>query len=151
MQPVGWVEARRTEAEDDKWGAEQSRIVLDERFPPEALDGIEGFSHAEILFLFDQVDASRVVTGARHPRGNPAWPLTGIFAQRAKNRPNRIGATMCRILGREGRSLIVQGLDAIDRTPVLDIKPVMREFLPREEVRQPEWSHELMRDYWTKP
>jgi tRNA (adenine37-N6)-methyltransferase len=150
LEPVGRVEAARKEAEDDNWGGEQSRIVLDERFGPEALDGIEEFSHAEVLFLFDRVDPAGVVTGARHPRNNPAWPAVGIFAQRGKNRPNRIGNTICLILSREGRTLVVEGLDAIDGTPVLDIKPVMREFLPREEVRQPQWSRELMRDYWEK-
>jgi tRNA (adenine37-N6)-methyltransferase len=149
VHPVGRVEARRTEPEDDHWGAEQSRIVLTEEFGPEALNGIEDFSHAEILFLFDQVDPAKIVTGARHPRNNPEWPAVGVFAQRGKNRPNRIGSTICRVLGRDGRSLTVEGLDAIDGTPVLDIKPVMREFLPREEVRQPAWSSELMRNYWS--
>jgi tRNA (adenine37-N6)-methyltransferase len=148
MEPIGRVEARRTQTEDDNWGAEQSRVILAERFAPEALHGIEDFSHAEIVFLFDRVNPENIVTGVRHPRGNPDWPLVGIFAQRGKNRPNRIGSTICRILRREGRSLTVEGLDAIDGTPVLDIKPVMREFLPREEVRQPAWSRELMRNYW---
>jgi tRNA-Thr(GGU) m(6)t(6)A37 methyltransferase TsaA len=151
MEAIGHVKARRTEAEDDNWGAEQSRIILVEHFAPEALDGIEEFSHAEILFLFDRVDPEKVVSGTRHPRGNPQWPAVGIFAQRGKNRPNRIGSTICRILGREGRSLLVEGLDAIDGTPVLDIKPVMQEFLPREDVRQPAWSRELMGGYWAKP
>jgi len=78
------------------------------------------------------------------------WPLVGIFAQRGKNRPNRIGLTTCAILKVEGTRLHVRGLDAIDGTPVLDIKPVMREFLPRGEVRQPEWASELMAEYWTR-
>ena len=52
-------------------------------------------------------------------------------------------------VGRSGRTLEVEGLDAIDGTPVLDLKPVMQEFLPREPVRQPAWSHELMREYWS--
>jgi len=72
----------------------------------------------------------------------------GMFAPRAKGRTNRLGSTIVRIIGSEGRRLRVQGLDAIDGTPVLDIKPVMSEFLPREAVRQPDWSCELMRDYW---
>ena len=76
-------------------------------------------------------------------------PAVGIFAQRAKARPNRIGATIVRILGRDGGRLRVEGLDAIDGTPVLDIKPVLAEFLPSGPVRQPEWTRELMRDYWT--
>jgi tRNA (Thr-GGU) A37 N-methylase len=94
------------------------------------------------------VDTSNVVTGARHPRGNKDWPEVGIFAQRGKDRPNRIGSTICRVARVEGTRLFVIELDAIDGTPVLDIKPVMAEFLPRGEVWQPEWSHELMREYW---
>jgi tRNA (Thr-GGU) A37 N-methylase len=74
--------------------------------------------------------------------------MVGIFAQRGKNRPNRIGVTVCRIVSVSGRRIEVEGLDAIDGTPVLDIKPVMAEFLPRGEIRQPDWSSELMKDYW---
>ena len=71
----------------------------------------------------------------------------GIFAQRGRNRPNCIGSTNCRVLRVEGTRLFVTELDAINGTPVLDIKPVMAEFLPRGEARQPAWSHELMRRY----
>jgi len=88
------------------------------------------------------------VPGARHPRNNPAWPRVGIFAQRAKNRPNRLGLTTVAIRGREDRTLYVAELDAVDGTPLLDIKPVMAEFLPRGPMHQPAWSHELMRAYW---
>jgi tRNA-Thr(GGU) m(6)t(6)A37 methyltransferase TsaA len=150
LEPIGTVRTARTDAEDDYWGGAASRIVLDERFAPEALAGIEEFSHAEVLFFFDRVDPARVVEGARHPRNNADWPAVGIFAQRGKNRPNRIGSTICRIHGREGRTLHVGELDAIDGTPVLDIKPVMREFLPREDVEQPAWAGELMERYWRR-
>jgi tRNA-Thr(GGU) m(6)t(6)A37 methyltransferase TsaA len=149
MQPIGYVRASRSVAEDDFWGATRAAIVLDPAFGEESLCGIEAFSHAEIVFYFDQVNPEKIVTAARHPRNNPDWPRVGIFAQRGKNRPNRIGTTIVRILRLEGRTLHVAELDAIDGTPVLDIKPVMREFLPREEIRQPEWSRELMRDYWS--
>jgi tRNA (Thr-GGU) A37 N-methylase len=104
-----------------------------------------------VIYLFDRVEPGRIVRGARHPRNNPDWPEVGIFAQRGKNRPNRIGTTVCRLLRVEGTRLWVAELDAIDGTPVLDIKPVMREFLPRGELRQPGWSVELMRDYWRTP
>ena len=80
--------------------------------------------------------------------GNAAWPKVGIFAQRGKARPNRLGATIVEIEKRDGRILHVRGLDAVDGTPVIDIKPVLAEFLPRSPVRQPAWSRELMRDYW---
>jgi tRNA-Thr(GGU) m(6)t(6)A37 methyltransferase TsaA len=150
VEPIGRVEGSRTEAEDDCWGGAESCIALSDQYPPEALDGIEEFSHVEVLFFFDQVSPEKVVTGARRPRNNPAWPLVGIFAQRGKNRPNRIGSTICRVVGRNARRLYVAELDAIEGTPVLDIKPVMQEFLPREAVRQPEWSRQLMALYWMK-
>jgi len=75
--------------------------------------------------------------------------MTGIFAQRGKNRPNRLGSTICKVLRVDGRRLWVSELDAIEGTPVIDIKPVMQEFLPRGDVRQPDWSRELMANYWT--
>ena len=90
-------------------------------------------------------------SAARHPRDNPLWPKVGIFAQRGKNRPNRLGSCIARLVRREPRAILVAELDAIDGTPVLDIKPLMVEFLPREPVHQPPWSHELMRDYWAAP
>jgi tRNA-Thr(GGU) m(6)t(6)A37 methyltransferase TsaA len=150
LEPVGRVEAARKQPDDDYWGGTESRIVLAERFGEDALQGIEDFSHAEIVFYFDQLDPTKLVTGARHPRNNPDWPAAGIFAQRAKLRPNRIGVTICRVVRRQGCSLVVAELDAIDGTPVLDIKPVMREFLPRGDVRQPLWSHLLMQLYWNR-
>ena len=101
-------------------------------------------------FYVSLLPDSKIETGARHPRNREDWPLVGIFAQRGKNRPNRIGLTTCTILKVEGTRLHVRGLDAIDGTPVLDIKPVMREFLPRGEVRQPDWATELMAEYWTR-
>lgn len=151
IESIGRVEAARQQAVDDDWGGTESVIVLDERFDEEALAGLESFSHVEILFVFDRVDPSKIVSGARHPRNNADWPAVGIFAQRGKNRPNRIGSTVCRVLRREGRRLVVAELDAIDGTPVIDLKPVMREFLPREAVSQPAWSTELMRKYWHRP
>lgn len=150
VDPVGFVRAARHEAEDDFWGGEEAAIELAAPYGPEALQGLDGFSHVEVVFLFHQVDPARIVSGARHPRNNPDWPAVGIFAQRGKNRPNRLGTTMCRLLRVAGRRLVVAELDAIDGTPVLDIKPVMSEFLPREPVRQPAWSHALMARYWAR-
>ena len=150
VESIGRVEGERRQPIDDDWGGTESVIVLDERFGEDAIQGLETFSHVEILFVFDQVDPAKIVSGARPPRNNPDWPAVGIFAQRGKNRPNRMGTTVCRVLRREGRRLVVAELDAIDGTPVIDLKPVMREFLPRGEVRQPSWVGELMRDYWNR-
>lgn len=151
VRPIGFVRAGRALPEDDNWGDSEATIELADWLPEDALAGLESFSHAEVIFVFDQVDEAKVVTGARHPRNNPGWPAVGIFAQRAKGRPNRLGLTTVRVLAVSGRSLRVAELDAIDGSPVLDIKPVMGEFLPRGELRQPAWSHELMRDYWRSP
>ena len=91
---------------------------------------------------------SEVEKGGRHPRGRKDWPVVGIFGQCGKGRPNRIGLSCCKIEKVDGVVLTVRALDAIDGTPVLDIKPHMREFEPIGSVRQPQWSHDLMRDYY---
>jgi len=148
LRPIGLVRSRRVDLRDAFWGDAVAEVELSADLPADSLDGLEAFFHAEIIYLFDRVAPEKVVMGARHPRNNPAWPRVGIFAQGAKGRPNRLGSTIVRIVSREGRRLRVLGLDAVDGTPVLDIKPVMAEFLPREPVRQPDWSRELMRDYW---
>lgn len=149
MQPIGHVRGGRAEAIDDDWGKSRARIELDPaRFTAEALAGLDGFSHAEIIFVFDKVTDDQIVTGARHPRGNTDWPKIGIFAQRGKNRPNRIGLCTARIVAVNGLSLELEGLDAIDGTPVLDIKPLMHGFQPRGDIREPAWAGEIMKDYW---
>lgn len=150
LEPVGFVEAPRPHAEDDYWGGEQACISLQPSFSPEALQGLSDFSHAEVIFVFHEVTADMIVSGARHPRNNKSWPAVGIFSQRGKNRPNRLGSTICKVIRVAGTKLYVAELDAINGTPVLDIKPVMMEFLPRDKVRQPAWSTELMSRYWLK-
>ena len=148
LTPIGYVKSTRTEILDDNWGNVISEIVLSEELNAECLMGIESFSHIEVVFYFDQVKDSEINYTARHPRNNNDWPLVGIFAQRGKNRPNKIGLCIAKLIECKGNKLIVQGLDAIDNTPVLDIKPVMNEFLPSEKIIQPEWSKELMKNYW---
>ncbi len=148
LQPVAVVRTARSTPQDDGWGDEVATLVLDERFGSDALAGLDAFSHLEIVFVFDQVDESTVCTGSRHPRGNPDWPSVGVFAQRAKDRPNRLGVSRCSLLEVRSRELVVEGLDAIDGTPVLDIKPWFDEMGPRGLVVQSGWSHELMADYW---
>lgn len=149
IEAVGHVRGGRAEAIDDDWGPSRARIDLDPaRFGPEALFGLTDFSHAEIIFVFDRITDAEIVTGARRPRGREDWPLVGIFAQRGRNRPNRLGVSVCRILAVDGLTLEVEGLDAIDGTPVVDIKPVLSGFLPRGEVREPAWAGEIMETYW---
>jgi tRNA-Thr(GGU) m(6)t(6)A37 methyltransferase TsaA len=148
MKPIGRVHSSRRVVEDDRWDAVESYVELGEHLDPEALAGLDAFSHVEVVFVMDRVDPARIETGARHPRNNEAWPRVGIFAQRAKNRPNAIGTTICRVLRVEVRRVHLHGLDAVDGSPVLDLKPWVAEFGPRGELRQPAWITELMTHYW---
>jgi len=149
LTPIGFVHGPIREPVDDVFGGVTSRIELDgERFSPESTMGLNAFSHVEVVFFFHLIPESSIEFGARHPRGRLDWPKAGIFAQRGKNRPNRIGVTICRLKSVDGLSITVEGLDAIDGTPVLDIKPYMREFAARGATWQPDWATELMSKYW---
>lgn len=149
VAPIGLVRSSRDAAIDDDWDAVTAVIELDPaRVDADATQGLDTFSHIEVMFVFDRVDAAAVCRGSRHPRGNEAWPRVGILAQRAKDRPNRIGLTTCRVISVDGHRIEVSGLDAIEGTPVLDIKPVMHGFAARGDHREPSWAAELMAGYW---
>jgi tRNA (Thr-GGU) A37 N-methylase len=143
LRAIGFVRGGRQEPTDDDWDRVTAAIELDPGWlTPQSLLGLDSFSHAEVIFHFHQCARESIVTAARHPRGRQDWPLTGIFAQRSHARPN--------LLGVSGARLFVQELDALDGTPVLDIKPYMREFAPRGDTYQPAWSSAVMRDYWKR-
>ena len=150
IETIGVVRSSRTQRGDDDWDEEVSRIELDSRFGPDALAGLDTFSHIEVVFRFHALTDDQVTTDARHPRRNTDWPRVGIFAQRASKRPNRLAVSVCTLLSVDGTTIHVRGLDAIDGTPVLDIKPVMSAFVPRGELVEPPWAKELMRGYWRK-
>jgi tRNA (adenine37-N6)-methyltransferase len=146
--PVAYVRGGRASPIDDHWGAERCVLELDPRFGPDALAGLDAFSHLEVVYVFDRVREESIETGARHPRERADWPLVGIFAQRGRARPNRLGVSRCRLARVEGTRIHVEGLDAIDATPVVDIKPYLREFGPRGEIVQPAWTTALMAEYY---
>ena len=148
VRAIGYVSSSRTEAIDDDWGGVDATITLVPPYGPDSVLGLAEFSHIEVIYVFHQVDPDSAHTGSRVPRGNPAWPAVGILAQRAKFRTNRLGLATCELLAVDGSVLRVRGLDAIDGSPVLDIKPYMSEFAPRNTVTQPAWSHELMAGYY---
>jgi tRNA-Thr(GGU) m(6)t(6)A37 methyltransferase TsaA len=148
LEPVALVVGGRSDPTDDRWAAERCVIELDGRFGADSIAGLSEFSHLDVVFLFHLVDESDVVTGARRPRGRADWPEVGIFAQRGRVRPNRLGVTTCRIDSVAGRSIAVSGLDAVDGTPVLDLKPHMSGFQARGPVVEPPWATEIMAAYW---
>lgn len=149
MQAIGRVRGGRQEATKDHWGQNRSRIELDPaRFGPDALAGLDELSHIEVIYFFHLHTDEPTETGARHPRDRPDWPKVGIFAQRGRMRPNRIGLCVCKVLRVDGTAVEVEGLDAVDGTPVLDIKPVWSGNAPRGELREPDWAREIMANYW---
>jgi tRNA (adenine37-N6)-methyltransferase len=152
IEPIGWVHStqRVPGGRGHGWDKEIVTITLDSaRFDGAALTGLDSFSHIEVVFVFNQLDPGLAEYGARQPAGRADWPEVGIFAQRYSHRPNRIGVSRCQVQAVEGVTVHVGGLDAIDGTPVLDIKPWMAEYGPRGAIFQPAWSRELMADYWS--
>ena len=147
IHPIATVTNKRPTPTDDFWGDTISEIILLPRIPEDAFNGIEAFSHLEIIYYFDKVDPTKIVYSG-HPRGNSTWPEMGIFAQRKKDRPNQLGLCTVELIAHTDRSIKVKYLDAIDGTPVLDIKPVFKEFEVKGDIKQPQWSVELMKDYW---
>lgn len=148
LASIAYVKNSRKEMVDDHWSSIISEIELAENIISEALEGIEDFSHLEVIFYMDKVKNEKAIAQYRHPRNNTALPKLGTYAQRNKSRPNKLGLTTVELIERKARTLIVKNLDAIDGTPILDIKPVMIEFQPQGIIRQPEWAKEIMKNYW---
>ena len=147
IRPIATVKNLRMAPTDDHWSEVVSEIELLEHMPSEAFYSITDFSHLEIIYYFDQVKNEDIIFSGR-PRENPNFPLTGILAQRKKDRLNKIGLCTVELLSHKERSIMVKNLDAIDGTPVIDIKPVFKEFQPVGQIRQPGWVTELMKNYW---
>ncbi|MFK4084006.1 SAM-dependent methyltransferase [Kribbella sp. NPDC020789] len=149
VRPVAWVVGGRGEPGDDYWGGTRAIVRVDgEMFGADATKGLEEFSHLEVIFHFHLTDQADLDLRARSARGNPAWPEVGIFGHRNMRRVNWLGVSRCRLLRVDGLDLHVEDLDAVDGTPVLDIKPWFAGFGPRGEVREPGWPAEMLADYF---
>jgi tRNA-Thr(GGU) m(6)t(6)A37 methyltransferase TsaA len=113
-----------------------SEIVLDSSLT-EALDNLDDFSHIVIIYWMHQSigPAPKKV----HPKGKPGLTLMGVFATRSPVRPNPIGKATVRLLKRRGNVLTVEGLDAIDGTPVIDIKPYIPGYDSVDNAKVPSW------------
>lgn len=150
--PIAQVIGGRTEPTDDYWGGTRSIIRIDStRFNANATAGLDEFSHLEIVFRFHLTDPSDLNLGARRARDNPDWPEVGIFGHRNMRRVNWLGVSRCRLVKVDALDLHVDELDAVDGTPVLDIKPWFREFGPRGTMRQAAWSTEMLTKYFATP
>jgi len=145
LKPIGVVHnevKERPPAEVSDWFLEIiSEIVIEPRLT-EALDGLEGFSHIIVLYWMHH-PVSGEIQNKRHPQGRKDVPIVGLFATRAPHRPNRIGKTTVRLLRRQGNTLRVKGLDALDGTPVLDIKPYIPGYDSVADAKFPQWTIKL--------
>lgn len=146
MKPIGRVENAVSEKKDTAWGENVSSITLEEQYAG-GLSGLEQFSHAIILYYLDQAQYIKEKHLQRRPQNREDMPKVGIFSQRAKDRPNRIGMTSVEIVSVSDRTLTVKGLDAVNGTPVLDIKPYYPVY-DRKEAVVPGWVNRLMEHYF---
>lgn len=146
LKPIGYVSSEVREKKDDFWGSNISTIMLEEAYRG-GLTGLQEFSHAIILCYLDKTCYIPEKHLVRRPRNRQDMPLLGIFSQRTKDHPNQIGITTVEILSLSDTTMTVKGLDAIDGTPVLDIKPYFPIF-DRRDARTPEWVNILMENYF---
>jgi tRNA-Thr(GGU) m(6)t(6)A37 methyltransferase TsaA len=140
LKPIGFVKTNAV-GDEVKNKNQLADIVLNKELT-EALEGIEEFSHLFVLFWLSEITSQKRQMLRVHPRGREDLPLLGIFATRTKLRPNPIGLTLVELVKAAGNTLTVRGLDAFDRTPVIDIKP----FDPWDMVqnaRVPSWWAKL--------
>jgi len=137
IKPIAIVQNELEEIKGDAWKKTISILELHPDIPSESLVGISDFSHLEIVFYFHKI--TKVVFGKDHPRRDKSIPKVGIFAMRKPHRPNQIGTTIVKLIKQEDRKLWVMGLDAINGTPIIDIKPIVTLFLPKEKITEPEW------------
>jgi tRNA (adenine37-N6)-methyltransferase len=129
------------------WGAVLSEL----HFKPNVAGGLRGihqFSHLLVLFCMHQASYRPDRDLVRRPGGRQDMPCLGIFAQRASSRPNALGVSVVRLLSQEGAVLSVQGLDAFDGSPILDVKPYFPDFDRADCSSEPEWVGRLMRGYF---
>jgi len=147
LKPIGYVLSSVTEQMDENWGEIESKIILYPEYAG-ALTGLENFSHAIILTYLHQAHYKKEKHLQRRPRNLKTMPKVGIFSQRAKDRPNSIGVTSVEIISVGDDYLEIKGLDAINETPILDIKPYYPQYDRIESPKIPEWVGRLMKYYF---
>lgn len=146
MHPIGFVKNEVEEKKDVAWGSNVSVIELQENYYG-GLEGLEDFSHVIILYYLDKAEYLKEKHLKRRPQNRDDMPLRGIFSQRGKDRPNKIGMTSVEIVSVTEKNLTVKGLDAIDGTAVLDIKPYYPVY-DKKDASVPEWVNRLMEHYF---
>lgn len=147
VNPIGLVESPVKDPVDENWGSVTSRIVLKSEYGPGLL-GLGDFSHIIVVTFLHQASFDPARHLQRRPRGLERMPKVGIFSQRAKDRPNPLGITAVELLAVGENHITVRGLDAIDGTPVVDIKPYYPHYDRVDSAVVPAWVEELMKHYF---
>ena len=147
IEPIGVVKSPVEEPIDENWRQGIAEIHLHESLAP-GLTGLDRFSHLVVVFFMHQYSFTPATDLVRRPQERADMPVVGIFAQRAKHRPNPIGITAVELIEVCEPVLVVKGLDAIDGTPVLDIKPYVPAFDSRPAAVVPMWIERLMKKYF---
>jgi tRNA-Thr(GGU) m(6)t(6)A37 methyltransferase TsaA len=142
VRPIGKVRNEVKQHRRGGWEEVASEIVIDENFT-EYLDGLEQFSHIIVVYWMHRVAPVSEPLAKVHPRGREDLPLVGIFSTRAPYRPNPLGVTTTRLMQRKGNVLKVAGLDALDGTPVIDIKPYMPHYDSPPDATEADWVKKL--------
>ena len=143
LRPIGVVRNGVKQPRMDGWETVRSDLIVREELT-DALDGIEGYTHVIVVFAFDKVPEAEQRERVR-PRGDERIPEQGVLATRSQVRPSPIGVSVVRLLRRRRNILRVEGLDAIDGTPVIDIKSYMVPNIARKDLRMPEWVAKLQK------
>ncbi|MDH5695228.1 MAG: tRNA (N6-threonylcarbamoyladenosine(37)-N6)-methyltransferase TrmO [Dehalococcoidia bacterium] len=137
LKAIGIVRNKIKQPLRHGWREIVSDIVIDASLT-EALDSLDEFSHIIVLYWLHQLPAKKLSLKV-HPMGKPELPLVGRFATRSPSRPNQLGQATVRLLERQGNVLKVKGLDAIDGTPVVDIKPYLPGYDSAIDAKVPPW------------
>ena len=147
FNPIGIIKSPVTKMAPGNWGSVQSEIHLDEQYAP-GLKELAGFSHIIVVFFMHRASFVPAEHLHRHPRGDKDQPEIGVFAQRTKYRPNPIGISAVELLSIEDHVITVRGLDALDDSPLLDLKPYMPMFDRVADAKLPDWVDKFKDGYF---
>ena len=139
IKPIGFVKNKIVKQRFGNFAKEVSEIILDKKFT-KALDGIESYSHIIVVYWMDKIKDFMI---KHRPQGNLEAPIVGIFACRCSQRPNPVGISTVKLMGCKGNKIKVKGLDVLNGTPIIDIKPYWPQYDRVVKGKIPKWVNKL--------
>lgn len=140
LKPLGKARNKVKKPMLARWENVTTELVINKRYV-KGLDGIEEYSHIIVVYWMDKEERCHL---RHHPQGRADVPFVGIFACRCPQRPNRIAMSTVKLLARKGNVLKVKGLDSLNGTPILDIKPHWPVYDVVKEAKVPSWVNKLV-------